>query len=75
MDALPEFSQIVNKPTHKKKILDVLIINNPKHYSECEISREVGPDDPKTHKPSGHKVLVIHPITSMNLNQNRYKEK
>ena len=72
---LPTFKQVVRQPTYKTKILDILLLNNSKHYDAPEVSREVLPDNPVTHKPSDHRVPVVRPAKGTPKGQrNVYKE-
>ena len=59
---MPNLQQVVTKPTHKHKILDVLFLNNYRDYDVPEISSEVLADNMNTHKKSDHLVPIVRPL-------------
>lgn len=71
IQALPKCKQVVTECTYKNKILDVLLMNNSEFYSNPQISLEMLPDNPRTHKPSDHKVPITRPISLTSSNQPR----
>ena len=58
-----KLKQIVDKPTRKGKILDVIITNIGKYYNSPIIAPPLRPDDPDIGKESDHFVPVIVPHT------------
>ena len=45
LDGIPKLKQIVTKPTHKNKILDIILTNMSNLYSEPIITPPVHPDN------------------------------
>ena len=58
-----KLKQVVDKPTRKGKILDVIIMNLYQHYNSPVIVPPIGPDDPTAGLPSDHEVPVCVPHT------------
>ena len=76
LNAVPGLRQIVDKPTYKDKILDVIITNLWQFYRPVEIVPAVPCDDPLSGKPSDHLTAVSRPLTSNDNPPNRvYKTK
>ena len=63
LSGIPKLKQIVTKPTHKTKILDVILTNMHSLYSVPEIVPPVLPDDPNHGVASDHSTAVATPIT------------
>ena len=53
--------QIVDKPTRKSRILDVIIMNVSRYYKSPIIAPPIQPDNPSTGQPSDHSVPVCIP--------------
>ena len=70
MDILPildcglKLRQIVDKNTHGRKILDIIITNLYSYYNMPIICPPIGPDNPKTAEASDHFVPVCFPHTN-----------
>ena len=55
--------QVVDKPTRKGKVLDILIMNTSGLYKSPIICPPIQPDDPSTYQASDHSVPVCVPHT------------
>ena len=55
--------QVVDKPTRKGKVLDILIMNTSGFYQSPVICPPIQPDDPSTYQASDHSVPVCVPHT------------
>ena len=60
--ALPRTLQIVTKPTHNGKILDIIVTNLHQFYANPYILPPVMPDNFRTHKQSDHAYAVATPL-------------
>ena len=60
---IPKLKQIVTKPTHKSKILDVILTNMHALYSVPVIVPPVMPDDPNYGVASDHSTAIAIPVT------------
>ena len=58
----PRLVQLVDKPTRKNKILDVILTDSPGLFGKIDIFPPLTPDNPATHKPSDHSIPVTQPI-------------
>ena len=63
LSGIPKLKQIVTKPTHKSKILDVILTNMHALYSVPVIVPPVLPDDPNYRVPSDHSTAIATPVT------------
>ena len=52
LDGIPRLRQIVSKPTHKSKVLDIMLTNMHSLYCVPIIAPPVAPDDPLCGVPS-----------------------
>ena len=71
LSGIPKARQIVTKPTHNLKILDVIITNVPAMYCTPEIVPPVPPDDPHCGVPSDHSPAVVYPLCNSEFIQPR----
>jgi hypothetical protein len=71
LDGIPRLRNIVTKPTHKAKVLDIMLTNMHSLYSVPIITPPVAPDDPLCGVPSDHSTLVAIPLSSDTLQQVR----
>ena len=55
-----KLKQVVDKPTRKGKILDIIIMNLYQYYNSPVIVPPIKPDHPNTGVPSDHDVPVPH---------------
>lgn len=58
-----KLKQIVDKPTRKDAILDIILMNLGQHYKSPRICPPICPDDPSSAMPSDHSVPVCTPHT------------
>ena len=60
----PSLRQIVNKPTLRAKILDIILTNMPSLYKEPEIVQPIPVDNPaKGGVPSDHSGVIVSPLS------------
>ena len=59
---LPNFVQSVAHPTHKDKIIDVIVTNCGQYYTVPEVTSTILLDNPRHAAPSDHMVLVARPV-------------
>ena len=71
LSGIPRLRQIVSKPTHKFKVLDVILTNLSQAYAVPIIVPPVSPDDPLHGVPSDHSVPLAYPLSSDNISQTR----
>ena len=71
LSGIPRLRQIVTKPTHKFKVLDVLLTNLHQAYAVPIIVPPVSPDDPLKGVPSDHSTPLAVPLSGQNLHQAR----
>ena len=62
LSGIPRLRQLVTQPTHKKKILDIILTNMSPLYSVPEIVPPVPPDNPQVGVPSDHRTPVATPL-------------
>ena len=62
LSGIPKLKQLVTKPTHKSKILDVILTNMHALYSVPVITPPVPPDDWNYGVPSDHSTPVATPL-------------
>ena len=60
----PSLRQLVRKPTHGRKVLDVVLTNIWMFYNEPEIVDPIPVDNPTKGVPSDHLGVVVTPITN-----------
>ena len=63
LDISPSFRQIVNKPTHKNSILEVVVTDIGHFFNEPVIRPALLPDIPGQGVPSDHKIVYVTPIS------------
>ena len=68
-DAVPVLKQIVDKPTHNNRILDVIITDMKELYYPPFVKPPLENDDDLQGQPSEHKVVILIP-NSLNINNN-----
>jgi hypothetical protein len=71
VSGIPRLRQIVSKPTHKFKVLDVILTNLSQAYAAPIIVPPVSPDNPLHGVPSDHSVPLAYPLSSDNISQTR----
>ena len=71
LNGIPKLTQIVTKPTHKNKILDIILTNMATLYCVPIIAPPVPPDDPLCGVPSDHSTPVATPLATDTLQQTR----
>ena len=71
LNGIPKLRQIVTKPTHKSKILDIILTNMSTMYCVPIIAPPVPPDDPLCGVPSDHSSPVATPLATDTLQQVR----
>ena len=69
LDGIPKLKQIVTKPTHKNKILDIILTNMSNLYAVPIITPPVQPDDPLVGVPSDHSTPVAIPLANNTIHQ------
>ena len=62
LSGIPKLKQLVTKPTHKSKILDVILTNMHGLYSVPIIAPPVLPDDPNYGVASDHSTPIATPL-------------
>ena len=68
-DAVPVLKQIVDKPTHNNRILDVIITDMKELYYPPFVKPPLENDDDLQGQASDHKVVILIP-NSLNINNN-----
>ena len=71
LDGIPRLRQIVTKPTHKSKVLDIMLTNMHSLYCVPIITPPVQPDNPQCGVPSDHSTPVAIPLAPDTLQQIR----
>ena len=61
---IPRVQQIVTSPTHKAKILDIILTNLHHLYHVPVVVPPVFPDDPNHGVPSDHRIPIAKPLSS-----------
>ena len=69
LNGIPKLNQIVTKPTHKTKVLDIILTNKANLYCVPIIAPPVPPDDPLCGVPSDHSTPVATPLATDALQQ------
>ena len=71
LSGIPKLHQIVTKPTHSSKVLDIILTNVASLYCVPIIAPPVPPDDPLCGVPSDHSTPVATPLATDTLQQTR----
>ena len=62
LSGIPKLRQLVTQPTHRSKILDIILTNISPLYAVPEIVPPVSPDNPQVGVPSDHHTAVATPL-------------
>ena len=62
LSCIPKLRQLVTQPTHKKKVLDIILTNMSPLYKVPVIVPPVPPDNPQVGVPSDHHTAVATPL-------------
>ena len=62
LKVLPDLTQIVDKPTRKDSILDIVLTDIPELFTEVTIIPPVDVDKDGVGVPSNHKGVLVEPI-------------
>ena len=73
ISGIPRVKQIVTQPTHKNKILDIMLTNLHQFYQIPIIVPPVAPDDPTRGVPSDHSTPLALPVSAANHITREYK--
>ena len=63
--SIPNLKRLITAPTHKKKMLDIILTTLGGLYKQAEVVAPINPDKISA-KPSDHKVVVMYPKDEKN---------